>query len=127
MKKELGFTELDIMDYIWSENRENILSSEIKDYFVLNKNKKWKKQTVSSYLKKLIKRGFLDVKIESGKHYYSPIISRYEYGEILKQSTLKFLTDDSGSFYCGLEMEKKEIITPDKLLEIKHLFEDLNN
>ena len=55
MFQQLSDTELMIMEYLWSQNTPKTFS-EIKAFFEATTNKNWKKQTLSTFLLRLVKK-----------------------------------------------------------------------
>ena len=75
-KKNLSKTELEIMKYIWSVNGE-VMPKEIRTHFA---HKQWSEQAVSTFLKRLVTSGYLNLRQASPtRYYYSAIISETEY------------------------------------------------
>ena len=71
----LSKTELEIMKYIWSVNGE-VMPKEIRMHF---SHKQWSKQAVSTFLKRLVTSGYLNMrKVSPTKYYYSSIITKEE-------------------------------------------------
>lgn len=71
----LSITELEIMKYIWSVNGE-VMPKEIRTHF---SHKQWSKQAVSTFLKRLVTSGYLNMrKVSPTKYYYSAIITKEE-------------------------------------------------
>lgn len=71
----LSITELEIMKYIWSVNGE-VMPKEIRTHF---SHKQWSKQSVSTFLKRLVTSGYLNMrKVSPTKYYYSAIITKEE-------------------------------------------------
>ena len=71
----LSKTELEIMKYIWSVNGE-VMPKEIRMHF---SHKQWSKQAVSTFLKRLVTSGYLNMrKVSPTKYYYSAIITKEE-------------------------------------------------
>lgn len=71
----LSKTELEIMKYIWSVNGE-VMPKEIRTHF---SHKQWSKQAVSTFLKRLVTSGYLNMrKVSPTKYYYSAIIPKEE-------------------------------------------------
>ncbi len=54
MFQQLSDTELMIMEYLWSQNTPKTFS-EIKAFFEATTSKNWKKQTLSTFLLRLVK------------------------------------------------------------------------
>ena len=74
-KNNLSKTELEIMKYIWSVNGE-VMPKEIRIHFA---HKQWSKQAVSTFLKRLVTSGYLNMrKVSPTKYYYSAIITEEE-------------------------------------------------
>lgn len=74
-KKNLSKTELEIMKYIWNANGE-VMPKEIRTHF---SHKQWSKQAVSTFLKRLVTSGYLNMrKVSPTKYYYSAIITEEE-------------------------------------------------
>ena len=53
MFQQLSDTELMIMEYLWSQNTPKTFS-EIKAFFEATTNKNWKKQSLSTFLLRLV-------------------------------------------------------------------------
>lgn len=63
------------MKYIWSVNGE-VMPKEIRTHF---SHKQWSKQAVSTFLKRLVTSGYLNMrKVSPTKYYYSAIITKEE-------------------------------------------------
>ena len=63
------------MKYIWSVNGE-VMPKEIRTHF---SHKQWSKQAVSTFLKRLVTSGYLNMrKVSPEKYYYSAIITEEE-------------------------------------------------
>lgn len=58
MFQQLSDTELMIMEYLWAQNTPKTFS-EIKAFFEATTSKNWKKQTLSTFLLRLVKKGVL--------------------------------------------------------------------
>lgn len=63
------------MKYIWSVNGE-VMPKEIRTHF---SHRQWSKQAVSTFLKRLVTSGYLNMrKVSPTKYYYSAIITKEE-------------------------------------------------
>ena len=93
-------TELEIMEYFWSTNRE-ITASDIREHF---SEKNWSKQTISSFLKKLVNFGYIKRrKISVTKFYYSVHITKEEYELLPARNIIKNIYNGSyKDFVCAL-------------------------
>lgn len=78
MFQQLSDTELMIMEYLWSQNTPKTFS-EIKAFFEATTNKNWKKQTLSTFLLRLVKKEALYANHQEAKVTYYPALSSEEY------------------------------------------------
>ena len=67
-----------IMEYLWSQNTPKTFS-EIKAFFEATTNKNWKKQTLSTFLLRLVKKEALYANHQEAKVTYYPALSSEEY------------------------------------------------
>ncbi len=70
-KYNLSATEMEIMEFLWDANKKSS-ASEILKFFNENKDKNWKKQTLNTFLVKLIEKGALQYDVSKNKKYYFP-------------------------------------------------------
>lgn len=124
MKKILSDTELMIMRFIWGRAEESVTATQIREHFEKN-GKSWKKQTVSTYLKKLVNHGYLKLTVINGHYFYSPLITAAEHAEECTKIITKLLKKDTGGVYCTLLRPK---LPTDKEPEVKpDLLNDIEN
>lgn len=99
-KTFLTKTELEIMQYIWKINSE-VTAKDIREHF---SDKNWSKQSVSIFLRKLVKSNFLKVRqVSINKYYYSAAITEQEYSILPAREILKNVFNNSYSnFFCAL-------------------------
>lgn len=112
--KELSDTEQEIMDFLWSGEKEgNIyLFSEILTYFNESKSKNWKKQTLSVFFIRLQEKNMVQSKRRGRSFEYTPTLSQEEYEKRKAQEIIdkqygtmeKFLV----AFYHGKAISKEE-------------------
>lgn len=112
LKYGLSPTEYEIMEFIWAA--ENKLSfKEIFQYFNEVKNKNWKKQTMSTYLKMLQDAGYLLADGNGARNQYYPVHTRQAhintwmrgiYADSFDNSIGKVLT----AFTGGKKLSKKD-------------------
>lgn len=76
-KYNLSVSEKEIMDLLW-ENGE-MSSKEILHYFNTEKNKDWKKQTLNTFISRLLKKQVLKRRSVERKYMYMPAFPRHEY------------------------------------------------
>lgn len=105
MKKDrysLSETEAEIMEYIWNQPGK-VLAKDLMNTFNAEKGKGWKKQTVNTFLTRLVENGLL-VSERSGRSYlYTPVMSREEYKLNRTENMINNLYDGSmKSFMAAL-------------------------
>ncbi len=117
MHKEISNAELLILEYLWEKGTPATFS-EIMAYFHEKKNKSWKKQTVNTFLARLVQKEFLVADKTSHRASYSPALTSEEF---YQNDTYRILnTSFDGSlknFICAFtgkqklsEKEKKELL-----------------
>lgn len=78
--EELTNCEVLVMKVIW--NSDEVLSiQEITNTVNRVYHKDWKVQTVSTFLSKMVKKGFLNMQREGRYFFYYPLITESEYGQ----------------------------------------------
>lgn len=105
MAATLTKTELEIMQYFWVNNKE-VTAGDVREHF---SQKNWSKQAVNTFLKKLVQRGFLNLrKVSISKYYYSYAITEDEYNLLpVKQIINDFYEGSLGNFVCALGKDAK--------------------
>lgn len=98
-KYNLSATEMEIMEYVWSTDKK-LIAAEILNYFNENKSKNWKKQTLNTFLVKLIEKGVLQYDVSKNKKYYYPTTQSQTKTEHIKHWTQSFIQNTfDGSLY----------------------------
>lgn len=98
-KYNLSATELEIMEFFWSTDSKPI-AAEILKHFNENKSKNWKKQTLNTFLVKLIEKGALQYDLIKNKKYYYPTMESKTKSEHIKHWTQNFINKTfDGSLY----------------------------
>ena len=90
-KYNLSATEMEIMEFLWDTNKK-LSASEILKYFNDNKSKNWKKQTLNTFLVKLIEKGALQYDMVKNKKYYYPTAQSQTKTDILNTGHKILLT-----------------------------------
>lgn len=114
MFSALSNSELLIMQYLWQQNIPQTFS-QIKEYFV---ETGWKKQTINTFLIRLIQKGYLESDHSQSKTHYKVLISADEYyhaytHQILNESFHGSLTNFISAFTGNQTIsasEKEELI-----------------
>ena len=77
-KYSLTATELEIMEVLWSLEEEKS-SKELLDFFNEDRGKGWKKQTLNTFLSRLIDKGLVKTNSVERKYLYSAAMDRKGY------------------------------------------------
>ncbi|MDI9243005.1 BlaI/MecI/CopY family transcriptional regulator [Fusibacillus kribbianus] len=126
--QELPPTELTVMKAIWDAGKPVHLS---EIHVMLERyGKDWQYQTVSTYIRSLVRRGFLimeQVKGTRGKVYlYTPAISQEEYLEYTMGKMARFWGKHSlKPILCALR--ENEELTEEDIQELQGYLHDCNN
>lgn len=123
MKDKFNLTksEEEIMELLWETN-SSMSSKEILDYFNIHCNKDWKKQTLNTFLSKLLQNGFIERTSEERRYLYAPVISKMEYKQ---KEAERFIRDGyNGSFMNFINaLSGGEMISREEAEEIKKMLE----
>lgn len=121
LTKNISETEREIMNYIWTL-KEPISSSQLLDYF--NKEgKRWKIQTLSTFLKRLSEKGLLQSKQKGRIHYYTYKITLEQYENLKAKSFLNSMYNGSiKNFLSALYNEK---VDKEDIDELKQWLDDM--
>lgn len=111
----LSEAEYEIMEFIWENNRK-MGFAEIME-FTGSQGHEWKKQTVQTYLTRLIEKRALTAEKEGNRRYYYPAMTRQEYISVWTKRFIKESFDNSlAEFLCAFtggksltEEEAKEL------------------
>ena len=76
-KYNLSVSEKEIMDLLWEHGEMS--SKEILHYFNTEKNKNWKKQTLNTFIARLLKKEVLKRRSVERKYMYMPAFPIQEY------------------------------------------------
>lgn len=91
-KYNLSDAEYELMEFIWQSNVE-LSFSEIMEYCSNTLKQPWKKQTIQTFLTRLIDKGALKAERKGVKRYYSPAMSKAEF---VSKWTKGFLDEEFG-------------------------------
>lgn len=111
-KFNVSSTEMEILQWLWEEDRK-ITSREIMDYFNGSVGKTWKKQTLNTFLSRLLKKGLLETESIGNKFLYYPALSRQDYEQCKARDFLEKLYSGSirnfvAALSGGERLNKKE-------------------
>ena len=104
--KSLTECEVVVMKCIW-ESDHPIALPEIIENVNEKYGKSWKPQTVSTFLTRLVKKDFLDMKRHGRTFLYTPLVSELAYGEreITKCANL-WCNNDADTFLAVLNARR---------------------
>lgn len=121
LNNKLSNTEYQILCLLWDE-KHNLTSKEICDYFSLT-GKKWKIQTVNTYLTRMLKKGVVKVDDSNKNFYYTATISKLQYDEFLAKDFLNEKYDGSISKFITAFTGENNKLTKKESDEIRKLLE----
>lgn len=93
LEYEVSETEREILEYLW-ENPQGVIFKDIVIHFNDHKKKEWKKQTVNTFLMRLIEKGVITGIKEGTRKTYRAVFDEKEYEAKKAESILK-------SYYGG--------------------------
>ncbi|NDO47691.1 BlaI/MecI/CopY family transcriptional regulator [Clostridium sp. MD294] len=127
-KYNLSATEIEIMEYIWSTDKK-LIAAEILNYFNENKSKNWKKQTLNTFLVKLIEKGTLQYDVSKNKKYYYPTPQSQTKTEHIKHWTQNFIqnTFDGSLYHFLYAFTGGSTLSKNHADELKKYLEEENN
>ena len=115
--KELSETEMEIMQYLWRRDSP-IATADILSYFNNEKQKDWKTQTISTFLARLVTKGFVISEAKGRGTIHSAAITIREYDRLKAKSILKSMYKGSiKNFLVALYGDNK--ISNKELAELK--------
>lgn len=116
-KYGLSLTEYEIMDFLWAAKKK-LLFKEILLYFNTEKKKKWKKQTLNTFLRKLQDSKVISSELQGNKLVYYPTLSKEEFIYMWNYKNLEdSLTDLFIAFTGHKNLESEEADTLYKYLK----------
>lgn len=116
--------ELLVMKCIWGSEEELSLPDIVA---LVNEKyaKQWKPQTVSTFLARLVKKGFLEMYRKGRLFLYHAQVMEKEYrGGVIRECVDFWSGNDAGLFLCSLHEERK--LRPEEVTRIRELLDDLD-
>lgn len=110
MTTHLSKTEREIMELFWADDRE-FSFPELLDHF---SDRQWKKQTLSTYLRKLIAEGLLQRRFKSRNAFYTCIVSEEQFKQNNIRSILQKDYNGSIPSFLSALIGDNEITQDDK-------------
>ena len=124
MKKfyKMSESEMEIMKTIW-ELAAPVTIVQLLDIFEI---RKWKVQTMGTFLTRLTDKGLLSVNKQKNTNYYTSVITEQEYNQLEAQNLLSTMYDGSlENFLSALYGGKK--INANEAENLKKWFEKVEN
>lgn len=122
--KSLTECEVVVMKTIWESDHPIALPEIIEN--VNNKyGKSWKPQTVSTFLTRLVKKEFLNMKRQGRTFLYTPIVSVIDYGERELKKSAELWCDNNVVTYLS-EVKNRRGLTPEEIEGIRALIDNAN-
>jgi len=124
MKKfyKMSESEMEIMKTIW-ELAAPVTIVQLLDIFEI---RKWKVQTMGTFLTRLTDKGLLSVNKQKNTNYYTSVITEQEYNRLEAQNLLSTMYDGSlENFLSALYGGKK--INANEAENLKKWFEKVEN
>ena len=91
-----------VMKIIW-DSTEDLALQEVMDRVNEENGKQWKPQTVSTFLARLVRKGFLTSYRKGRYSYYVPSVSKEEFWKKTMEENARFFTKgDMGDLACAL-------------------------
>lgn len=111
--------ELLVMKILWETTEELSLPgivAAVNEKF----NRTWKPQTVSTFLSRLVKKGYLDMVRKGRLFLYNPKVSEKEYASIVIKNYVEFYTQNDASEMVANLMDMRKL-RKDEIDKIKKL------
>ncbi len=118
-RQTLSEAELSVMKVIWSE--PGLTVGEITKSF--SETKKWKVQTVSTFLKRLTDKGYISCEKVKHAGRYSSRISEEEYGAMLAKSLIEENCNGSLKRLCALLCDTGSV-SEKEIAELREWFDE---
>lgn len=123
--KDLSPSEGQIMRILW-ENEEAVQAFDLIDYIEERYEKKHKRTTLSSFLERLIHKGYVTT-YRSGRYtYIQPIVTEDEYLQMIASKQVHSLYGGSITNFVAC-FERSEGISPEERKKLKEFLDARDN
>lgn len=113
----LSETEMEVMEVIWGLST-SVTVNQLLDIF---ESKDWKTSTLSTILKRLIEKGYLQKNMRGKVNYYDPTLTLSEYKKYETQSFLSRLYNGKVKNFIAALVDDDEL-SSDDIAELKEWF-----
>lgn len=123
--QEQGMTDCEVlvMKTVW-DSEELLALRDVTAQVNQTYNKSWKPQTVSTFLARLVKKGFLTMERKGRQFYYYPVVSEEDYSKKEIVKCVDFWSDGKiDSLVAAFSQERG--LTEDEAERIKKLLGEL--
>lgn len=112
-----------VMKIIW-DSTEDLALQEVMERVNEENGKSWKPQTVSTFLTRLVKKGFLSLYRKGRYCYYQPLVSKEDFWKATMQENARFFTKgDMGALACCL---CDDILSEEDIERLRKKINELN-
>ena len=118
--KKLSDNELEIMMTIWKAE-EPVKSAYIAE---IMKDKEWAQTTITSFLARLVDKGFLKADTKGRTNIYTPIIAEQDYLKLKNKNYMERFYGSSAKNMVA-ELYHHQLISDKDLEEIRQFIEDI--
>lgn len=119
--KKLTDSEQVVMKCIWLRD-EDMSLPEIVELTNTRYKKQWKPQTVSTFLKHLVQKGYLSLYRQGRIFKYQPLVKEEDYSSHLLKDHIHFWNDDSLEAFA-MTLCREETITKEELSALKKMLD----
>ncbi len=111
-----------VMKVIWDSPEEMALQ-EIMTRVNAENNKAWKPQTVSTFLTRLVRKGFLTLYRKGRYCFYQPLVSKHEFWVATMEENARFFTNgEMADLACAI---CKDMLRKEDLLKVREKIDEL--
>lgn len=125
MLKELTTSELYVMKSVWDLG-DHIRLSHIVNQVTTVYHMNWKSQTVSTFLNKLVQKGYIESYRDGQYIHYRILISEQEYKENQVESQANFWNQGNVVAYAS-SLLKSSKLTEEEITQLQKTLEGLKN
>lgn len=120
---DISTCERYVMKVIW-DSTEDLALQEIMKSVNEENSKQWKPQTVSTFLARLVRKGFLNMYRRGRYCYYQPLVSKSDFWKAtMKEDARMFCQGDMGELACCL---CDEILSKEELEKLRNKVNELH-
>lgn len=101
MDIKLTQAESEIMNYFWAQ-KEGVTFGEVLCFFQNEGERGWKKQTLNTYLRKLITKGLIVTQRKGTRLYYSASVGKEKFGTLKSREVIdKYYDGSTARFFAA--------------------------